>query len=39
LKDKVLRGNGRLCKVIGVKFKHNPQSYKWKNSMGGKYGQ
>ncbi len=26
LKDKVPRGNGTLCKVIGVKFKHNPQS-------------
>ncbi len=24
LKDKVAIGNGTLCKVIGVKFKHNP---------------
>jgi hypothetical protein len=34
LKDKVPRENGTLCKVIkviGVKLKHNPQSYKWKN--------
>ncbi len=36
LKDKVPKGNGILCKVIGVKFKHNPQSYKWKNYYGKK---
>jgi hypothetical protein len=32
----VPRGNGTLCKVIGVKFKHNPQSYNWKNYYGRK---
>ncbi len=36
LKDKVPRGNGTLCKVIGVKFKRKPQSYKWKNYYGRK---
>ncbi len=36
LKDKVPRGNGTLCKVIGVKLKHNPQSYRWKNYYGKK---
>jgi hypothetical protein len=36
LKDKGPRGNGTLCKVISVKFKHNPQSYKWKNYYGRK---
>jgi hypothetical protein len=25
-----------MQKVIGVKFKHNPQSYKWKNYFGKK---
>jgi hypothetical protein len=32
----VPRGNDTLCKVIGVKFKHDPQSYKWKNNYGRK---
>ena len=36
LKDKVPRGNGTLCKVIDVKLKHNPQSYRWKNYYGKK---
>jgi hypothetical protein len=36
LKDKVPRGIGTLCKVIRVKFKYNPQSYKWKNYYGKK---
>ncbi len=36
LKDKVPRGNGTLCKVFSVKFKHNPQSYKWKIYYGRK---
>ncbi len=36
LKDKLPREIGTLCKVIGVKLKHNPQSYKWKNYYGKK---
>jgi hypothetical protein len=36
LEDKVPRGNGTLCTVIGVKLKHNPQSYRWKNYHGKK---
>jgi len=36
LKDKVPRGNGTLCKVLGVKLKHNAQSYRWKNYYGKK---
>jgi hypothetical protein len=31
LKDKVPRGNGTICRVIGIKLKEQPQSYKWKN--------
>ncbi len=31
LKDKVPRGNGTMCRVIGVKLKTNPITYKWKN--------
>ncbi len=31
LKDKVPRGNGTICRVIGIKLKEKPQSYKWKN--------
>jgi hypothetical protein len=30
LKDKVSRGNGTICRVIGIKLKEEPQSYKWK---------
>ena len=36
LKDKVPQGNGTLCRVMGVKLKDNPQSYKWKNYYGKK---
>jgi hypothetical protein len=28
LKDKVPRGNGTICRVIGIKLKEEPQSYK-----------
>jgi hypothetical protein len=31
LKDKVPRGNGTICRVIAIKLKEQPQSYKWKN--------
>jgi hypothetical protein len=31
LKDKVPRGNGKLCQVLDVKLKHNAPSYKCKN--------
>jgi hypothetical protein len=34
LKDKVPRGNGTICRVIGIKLKEEPQSYKWKNYYG-----
>jgi hypothetical protein len=34
LKDKVARGNGTICRVIGIKLKEEPQSYKWKNYYG-----
>jgi hypothetical protein len=33
LKDKVPRGNGTICRVIGIKLKEQPQSYKWKIIM------
>jgi hypothetical protein len=36
LKDKVPRGNGTICCVIGIKLKVEPQSYKWKNYYGRK---
>jgi hypothetical protein len=36
LKDKVPRGNGTICRVIGIKLKEQPQSYKWKNCYGRK---
>jgi hypothetical protein len=36
LKDKVPRGNGTICRVIGIKLKEKPQSYKWKNYYGRK---
>ncbi len=39
LKDKVPRGNGTLCRVIGVKLKENATTYKWKNFYGKKCGQ
>ena len=31
LSSKVPRGNGTLCRVIGIKLKDNAQSYRWKN--------
>jgi hypothetical protein len=31
LRDKVPRGNGTLCQVLGEQLKENAQSYKWKN--------
>jgi hypothetical protein len=31
-----LHGSGTLCKVVGVKLKQNPQSYRWKNYYGKK---
>jgi hypothetical protein len=36
LKDKVTRGNGTICRVIGIKLKEEPQSNKWKNNFGRK---
>ena len=36
LTDKVPRGNGTLCRVLGVQMKENPKSYKWKNYYGKK---
>ncbi len=36
LKDEVPRGNGTICRVIGIKLKKEPQSYKWKNYYGRK---
>jgi hypothetical protein len=34
LKDKVPRGNGTTCRVIGIKLEQDPQSYEWKNYYG-----
>ena len=31
LNKEVPRGNGTLCRVIGLKLKDNPLSYRWKN--------
>ena len=36
LKDKVPRGNGTMCRVIGLKLKQNPTTYAWKNYYGRK---
>ena len=36
LTAKVPRGNGTLCRVIGVKLKDNAHSYTWKNYYGKK---
>jgi hypothetical protein len=36
LKDKVPRGNGTICRMIGIKLKEEPQSYKLKNYYGRK---
>ncbi len=38
-KDEVPRGNGTICRVIGIKLKKEPQSYKWKIIMEEKCGQ
>jgi hypothetical protein len=39
LRDKVPRGNGTLCQVLGVQLKENAQSYTRKITMGRKCGQ
>jgi hypothetical protein len=36
LKEKVRRGNGTMCRVVGMKLKDEPSSYKWKNYYGRK---
>jgi hypothetical protein len=36
LKDKVSIGKDTICRVIGIKLKEEPQSYKWKNYYGRK---
>ncbi len=36
LKDKVPRGKGTICRVIGIKLKEQPHSYKWKKYYGRK---
>ena len=36
LKEKVRRGNGTMCRVIGIKLKPDAPSYKWKNYYGRK---
>jgi hypothetical protein len=36
LKDKVPRGNGTICRVIGIKLHEEPQSYNWKKYYGRK---
>ncbi len=36
LRNKVPRGNGTLCRVLGVQMKENAQSYKCKNYYGKK---
>ncbi len=38
LNGKVPRGNGTIWRVIGIKLKEEPQSYKWKNYYGRKVG-
>jgi hypothetical protein len=39
MKDRVPRGNGTLCRVLGVKLKENAPSHRVKNYYGKKYGQ
>ncbi len=34
LNSKIPRGNGTLCRVLGVKLKINATTYKWKNYYG-----
>ena len=36
LNSKIPRGNGTLCRVLGVKLKKNSTTYKWKNYYGKK---
>jgi hypothetical protein len=36
LKDKVPRVNGTICRVIGIKLKEEPQSYKLRSYYGRK---
>jgi hypothetical protein len=36
LKDEIPRGNGTIFRLIGIKLKEEPQSYKWKNYYGRK---
>jgi hypothetical protein len=36
LKDKAPRGNGTICRVIGIKLKQQPQSYTWNKYYGRK---
>jgi len=39
MKDNVPRGNGTLCRVLGVKFRENAPSHRVNNYYGKKYGQ
>jgi hypothetical protein len=39
MKDRVPRGNGTLCRVLGVKLKENAPIHRVKNYYGKKYGQ
>ena len=39
MKDNVPRGNGTLCRVLGVKLRENAPSHRVKNYYGKKYGQ
>ena len=36
LNSKIPRGNGTLCRVLGVKLKKSAPTYKWKNYYGKK---
>ena len=38
MKDNVSRGNGTLCRVLGVKLRENAPSHRVKNYYGKKYG-
>jgi hypothetical protein len=39
MKDRVPRGNGALCRVLGVKLRENAPSHTVENYYGKKYGQ
>ncbi len=39
LNSKTTRGNGTLCRVLGIKLRTNATTYKWKNYYGKKFGQ